>query len=85
VDLTICRPQEVRYAPDTALSLVVPLDQLQVRIDLVTPSGHTAEALKTCLNAGTHQVHLTSTERGMHTAYIYLGNVLFESLQLDFE
>lgn len=85
VDLTICRARETRYAPDTALSLVIPLDQLQVRIDLVAPSGQTVEAMNAALERGTHQVQLSSGERGLHTVYIYLNDVLFESLQLDFE
>ena len=85
VDLTICRPQEMRYAPDTALTLVVPLNKLQVRVDLVPPSGETVEAFNSILEKGTHSVNLNSTQRGMHTVYIYLEDVLFESLQLDFE
>ena len=85
VDLTICRPQEIRYAPDTALSLIVPLNNLQVRIDLVLPSGETVEGYNGLLTQGTHQVNLNSTQKGMHTVYIYLEDVLFESLQLEFE
>lgn len=85
VDLTICRPQEIRYSPDTALTLVIPLNNLEARIELVTPSGETAEAYNSILSQGTHQVNLHSTQRGMHTVYIYLEDVLFESLQLDFE
>ena len=85
VDLTICRPQEIRYAPDTALTLVVPLNNLQVRVDLLLPSGETVEAFNSMLTQGTHSVKLNSTQRGMHTVYIYLEDVLFESLQLDFE
>lgn len=85
VDLTICRPQEIRYAPDTALTLVIPLNNLKVRIDLVMPSGETVEGYKGVLAQGTHQVNLMSAQRGMHTVYIYLEDVLYESMQLDFE
>jgi serine/threonine-protein kinase len=85
VDMTICRPQEIRYAPDTALTLVVPLNNLQMRVDLVLPSGETVEAYNSILRQGTHSVHMNSTQKGMHTVYIYLEDVLFESLQLDFE
>jgi len=85
VDLTICRPQEIRYAPDTALTLVVPLNNLEVRIDLSAPTGETTEVYRSVLGRGTHQVNLNSTQKGMHTVYIYLEDVLYESLQLDFE
>ena len=85
VDLTICRPQEIRYSPDTALTLVVPLNNLKARIDLVMPSGETVEGYNGVLAQGTHQVNLHSSQRGMHTVYIYLEDVLFESMQLDFE
>ena len=85
VDLTICRPQEVRYAPDTALSIVVPLNQLEVRIELTTPSGQNAKAYAAVLPQGTHHLNLNSTEQGMHNVYIYLNDVLFESMQINFE
>lgn len=85
VDLTICRPQEIRYAPDTALSLVVPLNGLEVSIEMLTPSGETMQVYKSELSEGTHRVNLSSTERGLHNVYIYLGGVLFENMQMDFE
>ncbi len=85
VDLTICRPQKVQYSPDTALTLVVPLNNLEVTIQLVTPSKQTLEAYSGQMVAGTHQINLSSSESGMHAVYIYMDGVLFESLQLDFE
>ena len=85
VDLTICRVQEIRYAPDSDLSLVVPLNNLAVRIEIITPSGQTVTAYSGNLASGSHRVSLSSLERGIHTAHIYMDNVLFESLQLDFE
>ena len=85
VDLTICRAQETRYAPDTALTLVVPLNNLQVLIELTMPSGQTAEVYRGALAAGTHQVSLASTEAGVHVVNIYLDGVLCERLLLDFE
>lgn len=85
VDLTICRPQQVRYSPDTALTLVVPLNNLEVVIQLVTPSKQSVEAYRGQMVAGTHQVNLTSSEPGMHAVYVYMNGVLFESMQLDFE
>lgn len=85
VDLTICRPQEIQYTPDTALTLVVPLNNLEARVELVAPSGETTVAFRDTLSQGTHQVKLSSAQKGRHRVDIYLENVLFESLQLDFE
>ena len=85
VDLTVCREQETRYAPDTALTLVVPLNDLQVSIEMNMPSGQTAEVYRGALAAGTHQVSLTSAEAGVHVVNIYLDGVLSERLLLDFE
>ena len=85
VDLTICRVQELRYAPDNDLSIVVPLNEIAVRIEIITPSGQRVEAYNGVLAAGDHRISLNSLERGIHTANIYMDDVLFESLQLDFE
>ena len=85
VDVTICRVQEIRYSPDSDLTLVVPLNRLGVRIEVITPSGQVVTAYGGTLDAGSHRISLSSLERGLHTAYIYMDNVLFESLQLDFE
>ena len=85
VDVVICRVQEIRYSPDSDLTLVVPLNHLPVRIEVITPSGQVVTAYGGTLEAGSHRISLSSLERGLHTAYIYMDNVLFESLQLDFE
>ena len=85
MDLTVCRDQEARYAPGTALTLVVPLNDLSVLIELITPSGEAVEAFSDVLPSGTHQVSLSSGERGVHTVNVYMGGVLFESLQLAFD
>lgn len=85
VDLTVCRPQSMGYAPDMELTLVVPLNNLQVRVELTCPSGAKVEAFAGELEAGTHSIGLISAERGAHTVSVYMGGVLFESLQLDFE
>ena len=85
VDLTVCKPQEVRYAPDSELSIVAPLDGLTVRIELLAPSGQQTVVYQSVLDQGTHRVKLNSAEQGVHTAYVYLDDVLYERLELDFE
>ena len=85
VDLTVCRAQNKAYAPEVPLTLVAPLNGLEVRVDLRTPSGQTVQALSEVMDSGVHQIELSSAERGRHAVEIYLDGRLFESLQLDFE
>ncbi len=84
VDLTVCRQQEKRYQPITDLMVVVPLDNLRVVVDMVTPSGSHIEAYSGNLAAGSHRITLSSTEGGVHRVYIYMDNVLYESLEIEF-
>ena len=85
VDLTLCRTQEIRYSPDAPLTLVVPLNNLQVSVNLITPSGASLEVYREVLPEGTHAISLTSTEQGLHQLYIYMDDVLYESMQLEFD
>jgi len=85
VDITVCRSQVIWYAPPSALTLMVPLNNLNVVIDLVTPSGQSVEAFAEILPSGTHRVEMHSQEMGIHKVYIYMDDVLMESLQLNFE
>ncbi len=85
VDLVLCGEREPRYTPDAALTLAVPLNNLEVSVELIAPSGQTTEAYREVLGEGTHSVSLVSAERGWHTVNIYMAGTLFESLQLNFE
>ena len=85
VDLTLCRTQEIRYSPDAPLTLVVPLNNLWVSVNLITPSGASLEVYREVLPEGTHAISLTSTEQGLHQLYIYMDDVLYESMQLEFD
>ena len=85
VDLTLCRTQEIRYSPDAPLTLVVPLNNLWVSVNLITPSGASIEVYREVLPEGTHAISLTSTEQGLHQLYIYMDDVLYESMQLEFD
>ena len=85
VDITLCREQTLVFGPVAPLTVVVPLDRLDVRVELVAPSGQRSEAYAQLLDGGTHSVELKSGEAGTHSVYIYLDDVLFETLQLDFE
>ena len=85
VDLTLCRAQEKKYAPDAELTLVVPLNKLRVTVNLVAPSGVSLEVYLEVLEAGTHSISLSSSESGVHQLYIYMDDVLYESMQLEFD
>ena len=84
VDLTICCQQEKQYLPVTELMVVVPLENLHVVIDMVTPSGNHIEAYSGTLSAGSHRVRLLSAEGGLHSVYVYMDNVLCESMEIEF-
>ena len=36
------------------------------------------------LAAGSHRLSLSSTEGGLHRVYIYMDNVLYESIEIEF-
>lgn len=84
IDITVCRQQEKRYYPATQLMLVVPLDNLRVVVDMVTPSGQHIEAYSGKLSAGTHRIALSGSESGTHRVYVYMDDVLYESMGIDF-
>lgn len=85
VDLTLCRQQELRYTLSAPLTVVVPLNDLRVVVNLVAPSGVNLEVYDGVLPEGTHQLGMSSMERGVHQAYIYMDDVLCESMQLEFD
>ena len=64
---------------------MAPLDGLTVRIELLAPSGQQTVVYQSVLDQGTHRVKLNSAEQGVHTACVYLDDVLYERLELDFE
>lgn len=84
IDITICRQQEKQYSPVTQLMLVVPLENLRVVVDMVTPSGQHIEAYADNLPAGTHRIALSGSESGTYRVYVYMDDVLYESMEIDF-
>lgn len=85
IDLTICGIQEDSYAPASPLMLVVPLENVRVSVNIITPSGQSIEAFVSKLASGTHWAELSSPECGRHSVYVYMDDVLMESMVLDFE
>ena len=54
-------------------------------VNLVAPSGVSLEVYREVLEAGTHSISLSSSESGVHQLYIYMDDVLYESMQLEFD
>ena len=85
VDLTVNQAQPRVYYPPSKLSVVVPLNLSQVRIQLTMASGEAQEVYQGTLNTGTYRIALSCAESGMHTVSIYMDGVLMEQQDIDFE
>ena len=86
VNLTICKQQqETGYAPQTALTVNVPLDNVTVEVIITAPSGQAQTVVSEKMSMGTHSVSLTDSEAGIHKVDICIDGVLWESMNLDFE
>ena len=85
VDLTVSERREAAYYPDSAFTVVVPLENLLAEVTLVTPSGTEVIAYSGELSMGTHAVELSSAEQGVHTVRVYLDGVLMDTTELVFE
>ena len=84
VDLTICQEQPARNVYAVEYSLVVTLDAIRVRVELVTPSGNTVQSYNDVLNRGTYVITLESEEVGEHVVEVYFDDVLFEETKINF-
>ncbi|MBR2699277.1 MAG: protein kinase [Clostridia bacterium] len=85
VDLTVNQAQPQVYYPTSKLSVVVPLNASQVRIQLTLSSGDVQEVYSGALNTGTYRIALSCAESGVHTVSIYMDGVLMEQQDIDFE
>ena len=85
VDLTVNRQQPTMYYPASKLSVVVPLDQSQVKVQLRLDSGEMQEVYAGVLNTGTYRIALSCAEQGTHAVYIYMDGVMMEEQDINFE
>ena len=85
VDLTLNRQQPVMYYPASKLSIVVPLNGSQVRLQIRLDDGELQEIYQGILNTGTYRIALSCAEPGNHMVYIYMDGVLMEEEELAFE
>ena len=85
VDLTVNQAQPQVYYPASKLSVVVPLNQTQVRVLLALSSGESQEVYQGTLNTGTYRIAMSCAEAGVHAVSIYMDGVLMERQEIDFE
>ena len=85
VDLTVNQQQPQVYYPVSKLSVVVPLNMSQVRIQIQLLSGSMQEVYQGILNTGTYRIALTCAEPGRHTVLITMDGVLMETQEIDFQ
>ena len=85
IDLTISQSVETTYYSVSYYTLVVPLDNLPVRLEMTTPSGQVLTVYEAVLSKGTHLLELTSQEAGQHTVREYLDGVLMSENTVLFE
>ena len=84
VDITVSSALEKIYQPELWMTVNVPLDNLQVEIVLVSPSGAETIAYSQILSTGTHAIDLTSTESGLHQVKVIMNGVEMETIELVF-
>ncbi len=85
ITLTISQSRETMYYPAASYTMVVPLDQIEVRLELTSPSGREFDGYVGTLDKGTHRIELSSTEQGLHTLREYLDGVLMAETKVMFE
>ena len=84
VDITVNQQQPELYYPASKLSVVVPLNGTQVRIQIGLASGETQEVYQGTLNTGTYRIALSCVEAGTHPVYIYMDGVQMEVQEIEF-
>ena len=85
VDLTINRQTSAMFYPSSKLSVVVPLNGTQVRVQIRLNSGDMQEVYQGSLNTGTYRIALSCAEPGIHAVYIYMDGVMMEEQNIMFE
>ena len=84
VDLTLNQQRTPVYYPESKLSVVVPLNQSQVKVQLQLNSGETQEIYSGTLDMGTYRVALQSPEPGPHPVTVTVDGVVMETIEVEF-
>ena len=83
--LTVSQPRQMLYYPPSNYTLYVPLDDVEVVLEITPPSGATFMGFSGTLDAGTYSIELSSVEQGLHTVREYMDGVLMVETQVMFE
>jgi len=85
IDLTVSARGEELYRPRAPFELMIPLENLNVEIELKTPAGDTIKAYQGTLPRGMALITLQSADFGEHTVTVRMNGVLMETTKLLFE
>ena len=83
--LTISQPRQMLYYPPSNYTLYVPLDDVEVSLEITPPSGTAFTGFSGTLDAGTYSIELSSSEQGLHTVREYMDGMLMVETQVMFE
>ena len=83
--LTVSQPRQMLYYPPSNYTLYVPLDDVEVVLEITPPSGATFMGFSGTLDAGTYSIELSSVEQGLHTVREYMDGSLMVETQVMFE
>ena len=83
--LTVSQPRQMLYYPPSNYTLYVPLDDVEVVLEITPPSGATFMGFSGTLDAGTYSIELSSVEQGLHTMREYMDGALMVETQVMFE
>ena len=85
VDLTINQSSPATYYPAAKLSVVVPLNGSQVRVQIQLTNGEMQEVYQGSLNTGTYRIALSCIEPGTHAVTVTMDGVMVDRQEIDFE
>ena len=84
IDLTISQASTQAGVSMSDYTLVVPLDDLRVRVEIAAPSGNVTQGYNSVLPRGTHMITLSSAETGLHAVRVYMDDQLMEETSIFF-
>ena len=85
IDLIVSRTRDAKYYPDLPFNIAVPMDNVYVEVEVVSPSGASRMVCREKLAAGTYKLDLSDDEPGEHTVTTYMNGILMETTTLMFE
>lgn len=83
--LAVCKERTSSYAPSAPLMIVVPMDNIRTVIQLYTPEGQEVTVYTGRPPAGSHRIGMTSKEKGIHEVRVYMDDILYETLYINFD